>query len=69
MPDFIPATTGLSRVFIIDGRAGPENVPEFFNCYRAQALSQSFGDITDIECPDPTRPGQYTLPAIEVPSV
>jgi hypothetical protein len=59
MGEFIPATTGLSRVFIIKGRAGPENVPDYHSCVRAQALSQSFGDITDIECPDPTRPGQY----------
>ena len=59
MSDFIPATTGLSRVFVIEGRAGPENAPVYYSCYRAQALSQSFGDITDIECPDPTRPGKY----------
>jgi len=59
MSDFIPATTGLSRVFVIEGRAGPENEPVFYSCYRAQALSQSFGDVTDIECPDPTRPGKY----------
>lgn len=57
--EFVPATTGLSRVFLIDGRAGPENAPEYFSCYRAQALSQAFGDITDIECPHPTRPGVY----------
>lgn len=59
MTDFIPATTGLSRVFLIDGRAGPEAEPEYFSCYRAQALSQSFGDVTDIECPDPNRPGAF----------
>ena len=59
MTDFIPATTGLSRVFVIEGRAGPENAPVFYSCYRAQALSQSFGDVTDIQCPDPTRPGKY----------
>lgn len=59
MSDFIPATTGLSRVFVIEGRAGPENAPVYYSCYRAQALSQSFGDVTDIECPDPTRPGKY----------
>jgi hypothetical protein len=26
---------------------------------RGQALSKSFGDVTDIECPDPNRPGAY----------
>ena len=61
MSEFIPATTGLSRVFIIDGRAGPENLQEYFSCLRAQAVSQAFGDITNIECPDPTRPGAYVV--------
>jgi hypothetical protein len=59
MSDFIPATTGLSRVFIIEGRAGPRFEPEYFSCYRAQALTKNFGDVTDIECPDPTRPGSF----------
>ena len=59
MSDFIPAQTGLSRVFIIEGRARPDHVPEYQSCMRAQALSKSFGDVTDIECPDPTRPGAY----------
>lgn len=57
--EFVPATTGLSRVFLIDGRAHPEHAPEYYSCYRAQALSQSFGTITDIECPHPNRPGVY----------
>jgi photosystem II stability/assembly factor-like uncharacterized protein len=59
MSDFIPATTGLSRVFIIEGRARPDHMPEFNSCMRGQALSKSFGDVTDIECPDPNRPGAY----------
>ncbi|GAG23491.1 unnamed protein product, partial [marine sediment metagenome] len=37
MSDFIPATTGLSRVFIIEGRARPDHVPEYFSCMRGQA--------------------------------
>lgn len=57
--EFIPATTGLSRLFVIDGRAGPARTPEYFACFRAQAVSQSFGEITDIECPDPVRPGKF----------
>jgi len=59
MSDFTPATTGLSRVFIIEGRAGPEHEPVYHSCVRAQALAKGFGDITDIECPDPNRPGAY----------
>ena len=46
MSDFIPAQTGLSRVFIIEGRARPDHVPEYQSCMRAQALSKSFGDVT-----------------------
>lgn len=59
MSDFIPAQTGLSRVFIIEGRARPDHAVEYQSCMRAMALSKSFGDVTDIECPDPTRPGSY----------
>jgi len=59
MGDFIPAQTGLSRVFIIEGRARPDHAPEYQSCMRGQALSKSFGDVTDIECPDPNRPGAY----------
>jgi hypothetical protein len=59
MSDFIPANTGLSRVFLIPWRAGPTRVPEYHSCLRAQAVSQGFGEVTDIECPDPTRPGKY----------
>jgi len=59
MSDFIPATTGLSRVFIIEGRARPDHEPEYNSCLRGQALSKAFGDVTDIECPDPNRPGAY----------
>lgn len=58
--EFIPATTGLSRLFLIASRAGPENEVEYFSCYRAQAVSQDFGEVTDIECPHPTRPGAFT---------
>jgi len=60
MSEFIPLTTGLSRVFLIEGRARPDHEPEFQSCMRAQALSKGFGDVTDIECPDPSTPGRYT---------
>ncbi|GAG69600.1 unnamed protein product, partial [marine sediment metagenome] len=33
--------------------------PEYNSCMRGQALSKSFGDVTDIECPDPNRPEAY----------
>lgn len=59
MSDFVPARTGLSRVFLIERRAGPDHAPAFQACMRAQAVSKTLGDITDIECPDPNRPGAY----------
>lgn len=59
MSDFIPATTGMSRVFLAEGRLRVDHAPEYFSCYRAQAVSKGFGDVTDIECPDPERPGAY----------
>ncbi len=59
MGDFTPLTTGLSRVFIVEGRARPDHQPDYQSCMRAQAVAKGFGDVTDIECPDPHRPGQY----------
>lgn len=57
--NFIPATTGLSRVFVQEGRAGPNNVLIFQATLMADALSGSFGDATEIEAPHPTKPGAY----------
>lgn len=54
MTDFIPAQTGLSRVFLIEGRARPDHEPVYKSCMRMQGVSQSFGDVTKIECPHPT---------------
>jgi hypothetical protein len=57
--DFIPATTGLSRVFLQEGRAGPDNPFEYMSTLRAMSLTKPMGDVTKIEVPHPTRPGQY----------
>jgi photosystem II stability/assembly factor-like uncharacterized protein len=59
MSDFTPAKTGLSRVFLIEGRARPDHVPSYESCLRADSLSKPFGDVERIECPDPNRPGKY----------
>jgi len=50
-----PMQTGKSRAFIIENQAGPDNVPEYQGIVVPQGLSQSFGDITKIEVPDPNR--------------
>ncbi len=59
MSDFVPMDNSMTRVYIIEGRARPDHVPDFMACMRADALSQGFGDVTDIMCPDETSPGKY----------
>lgn len=53
MASFTPAKTPYSRVFIIEGQAQPDHEPEYQSCLKAGALSQGFGDVTDIKCPSP----------------
>ncbi len=60
MSDTLEITkTGNSRVFLIEGRAAPNHVPAYKSCLRAGALSQGFGDIERIECPDPHNYGKF----------
>lgn len=56
---FRPAVTGNSRVFLIDGRAGPTHRPLYQSNMKAGGLSQSFGDIEDIEIPSPDEYGKF----------
>jgi hypothetical protein len=46
-------------VFLIEGRAAPNHEPDYKSCMRAGAPEQTFGDVTSIECPDPTAYGKY----------
>jgi hypothetical protein len=48
-----------SRVFLIEGRAGPEAAPSYESCFRMTGLSQGFGDIERVECPDPYNYGKF----------
>ena len=59
MSSFTPAKTAFNRVFLIEGRARPDHEPIFQSCMRAGTAEQSFGDIERIECPDPTRYGEF----------
>jgi hypothetical protein len=59
MGGFNIAKTAFTRVQIIEGRARPDHVPDFQSCMKAQSISQSFGDIEKIECPDPNRFGGF----------
>lgn len=46
--------TGNSRVFLIDGRASPDKTPSYESCMRMMGVSQGFGDVERVECPDPS---------------
>lgn len=54
-----PAKTSLSRVFLIDGRARGDHAESYEACLKMTGLSQAFGDITKIECPDPNAYGRF----------
>jgi hypothetical protein len=56
---FIPLVNSYSRVFLIEGRAHPENEPSFESCLKMEGLDQALGDVTKIECPDPNTPGKF----------
>jgi len=62
---YTPAVTADSRVFLIEGRARGDHAPSYESCIRMTALSQSFGDVERIECPDPYQYGKF----VEVGSV
>lgn len=53
------AKTSLSRVFLIEGRAGPANAPSYQSCMKSSGVKQDFGAITKIECPDPVNYGKF----------
>lgn len=59
MATFDPAKTSHSRVFLIEGRARPDHDPVYESCMSAGAVDQSFGELTRIECPDPSAYGQF----------
>lgn len=54
-----PATTGASRVFILNGRARPDHRPLYDSCLKAMGIDQALGDVEKIECPDPDARGQF----------
>lgn len=54
-----PILTSQSRVFLIEGRASPTHKPSYESCMRMTGISQGFGDIEKVECPDPYRYGAF----------
>lgn len=61
----MPATTysilrsAYSRVFLIEGRARFDHTPSYEACLRMTGVTRNFGDITKIECPDPSNYGKF----------
>ena len=56
-----PVRSPFSRVFIIEDRAGPSNVPSYEGQARAMGPSWAFGDRTPIREPDPDRYGAFNI--------
>lgn len=56
---FTPATSGLSRTWLLEGRARPDHAPSYKYDLVLGTPSQSFGDVTPIQVPDPTRRGNF----------
>ncbi|MHC4748305.1 MAG: WD40/YVTN/BNR-like repeat-containing protein [Planctomycetota bacterium] len=54
-----PLQSAYTRVFIIEGRARGDHAPDYLSCLRMAGLSQGFGDIERVECPDPYQYGQF----------
>ncbi len=48
-----------SRMWLIDGRAGPANAPAYESLWKAGAPSWPLGDVTNIWNPDPSRYGEF----------
>lgn len=61
MADFTPMQRGHSRVFLIEGGPRPDHTPAYKGCMMAGAVSQDFGDTTNIECPSPDEHNAYEV--------
>jgi hypothetical protein len=59
MSDFTVAKTANTRVFLIEGGARPDHSPSYKSCLKMTAITQGYGDITSIECPDPYKYGGF----------
>lgn len=57
--NFVPAQTGFSRVFIQKYGARADRSLVYHSCMKPGAAEQALGDVTKIECPDPTRANEF----------
>jgi len=53
--------TPYSRVFLIEDRAGPANVPDYMGLSRAMAFTWPQGDITPVRIPSESNYGQFKV--------
>jgi photosystem II stability/assembly factor-like uncharacterized protein len=53
------AESAATRVFIIEGKARVDHEPNYESCLRMLGVSQGFGDIERVECPDPQNYGKF----------
>lgn len=53
--------TPFTRVFTIEGRAGPANIPDYQGQVRVLSPSWGFGDRTPVREPDPSRYGAFRI--------
>jgi len=51
--NYKPVKSSFTRSFVIEGRARGDHKPAYSSQMKLTGLTQSFGDITDIEIPDP----------------
>ncbi len=56
-----PAKTSYSRVFTIEGRAGPDNKPVYQTCMKSAGVRRDFGAVTRIYSPDPASYGKFIV--------
>ena len=61
MPAKDHVRTPFTRLFTIDGRAGPANVPLYQGRARPMSVSWGLGDRTPIREPDPSRYGAFKI--------
>ena len=56
---FRPAQTQDSRIFIAPNRASCGASYEYHSCMRMEGVEKSFGDVTPVYCPHPTKSGEF----------
>lgn len=59
--DYSPVLRGMSRVFLIEGRARPDHELDYQGCMITSGIDQSLGDVTNIKCPSPDAQNKWDV--------